>query len=99
MNRYELTTINKRFDGKRVYQSTFYPKIPTKPNDIYITTNETMFLDSLAHNYYNDKTLWWVIYRANGLSGGGLKVPIGIQLRIPMDIPGIIEDFKKINSQ
>ena len=99
MNRHELTTIDKRFDGKRIYRSTFYPKIPKKINDIYITTNETMFLDALAHNYYGDKTLWWIIYRANGFSGGSMSAPIGIQLRIPMDVPGIIEDFKKINNQ
>lgn len=98
MNRYELTTIDKRFDGKRFYRSTFYPKITEKPGDIYITSNETMFLDSLAHNYYGDKTLWWIIYRANGLSGGGLKVPIGIQLRIPMDISSILDEFKKLNT-
>lgn len=99
MNRYELTTIDKRFDGKRIYRSTFYPKISVKPTDIYITTNETMFLDALAQNYYGDKTLWWIIYRANGLTGGSTSVPIGIQLRIPMDTTSIIEEFKKINSQ
>lgn len=99
MNRYELTTIDKRYDGKRIYRSTFYPKIPSKPSDIYITTNETMFLDALAHNYYDDKTLWWIIYRANGLSGGSTSVPLGIQLRIPMDISSVIEDFKKLNTQ
>lgn len=99
MNRYELTTIEKRFDGKRIYRSTFYPKIPVRQTDIYITTNETMFLDALAQTYYENKTLWWIIYRANGLSGGSTSVPIGIQLRIPMDTSSIIDDFKKINSQ
>ena len=98
MNRYELTSIDKRFDGKRFYRSTFYPTIPLKPSDIYITTNETMFLDKLAYDYYQDKTLWWIIYRANALSGGCLSVPIGIQLRIPMDTSTILQNFKKINS-
>lgn len=97
MNRYSNSKIENRFDGKRVYRSAIYPKIDVDSSDIYIITNETMYLDSLAYKYYKDVTYWWIIALANNIGKGKLSVPAGIQLRIPGNILKILNDYKLIN--
>lgn len=99
MNRYIETTNNvfNRYDGKRVFRTTRYPKIPMKYDDLYIIANETDYLDTLADRYYKDSTLWWVIAQANGIKAT-LKAPTGMQLRIPMGIENIISNFTRENS-
>lgn len=98
MNRYTNAQIDTRFDGKRVYKSVIYPVIVPDDSDMYVVTNETMYLDTLAFKYYNDAALWWIIALANNLGKGRLSVPIGIQLRIPGNILKIMNDYKLINS-
>ena len=98
MNRYSYTTIDSRFDGKRVYKSVIYPKISDDPSDFYIITNDTMYLDMLADKYYSDVSLWWIIALANNLGKGRLGVPAGLQLKIPGNVLKILNDFKLINS-
>ena len=39
-------------------------------------------LDQLAHNFYGDGTLWWIIAAASDI-GWWLQVPPGTVLRIP----------------
>lgn len=99
MNRYSSSENNifKRYDGKRVFRTTRYPKIPTSLNDIYIVANETDYLDSLAYRFYRDSTLWWVIAQANGIKAT-LKAPTGVQLRIPQNIDDIITRFNRENN-
>lgn len=99
MNRYIQNEINvfKRYDGKRVFKTTRYPKIPVAANDIYIVANETDYLDNLAHKFYKDSTLWWIIAQANGIKAT-LKAPTGQQLRIPQDIDNIILRFRRENN-
>lgn len=99
MNRYTTSTDNvfNRYDGKRVYRTTRYPKIPASLNDVYIIANETDYLDSLAYKFYKDPTLWWVIAQANKI-GATLKAPTGKQLRIPTNIDFILSNFKRENS-
>lgn len=99
MNRYINTESNvfKRYDGKRVFRTTRYPKIPIGFNDIYIVANETDYLDNLADKYYQDSTLWWVIAQANGIKAS-LKAPTGVQIRIPQDIDNILLSFKRENN-
>lgn len=99
MNRYinNETNVFKRYDGKRVFRTTRYPKIPIGFNDIYIVASETDYLDSLAYKYYQDSTLWWVIAQANGIKAS-LKAPTGIQIRIPQNIDNILLAFKRENS-
>jgi LysM repeat protein len=86
-----------RYDGKRVYRTTRYPKIPYNINDIYIVANETDYLDSVANKYYGDATLWWIIAQANGIKAT-LKAPTGKQIRIPQNIDTIVSNFKRENS-
>lgn len=98
MNRYTQTdsSVFKRYDGKRVFRTTRYPKIPVSPSDLYIVTNETDYLDSLAYKFYNDSTLWWIIAQANGIKAT-LKAPTGVQIRIPQNIDLIIARFRREN--
>lgn len=98
MNRYPKSSSNKRFDGKRVQLTTSYPTIPVSPNDVYITSKETDFLDALAQKYYRDATLWWIIARANGIAGT-MIAPIGKQLRIPMNTQSVLSRFFNANTQ
>jgi hypothetical protein len=99
MNRYinNETNVFKRYDGKRVFRTTRYPKIPIGFNDIYIVASETDYLDSLAYKYYQDSTLWWVIAQANGIKAS-LKAPTGVQIRIPQNIDNILLAFKRENN-
>lgn len=98
MNRYAQTNDNvfKRYDGKRVFRTTRYPKIPVSVNDLYIVASETDYLDSLAYKFYNDVTLWWIIAQANGIKAT-LKAPTGVQIRIPQNIDLIIARFRREN--
>ena len=98
MNRYPInsSTTFKRYDGKQVFRTTHYPKIPTTSSDIYIIANEMDYLDSLAYKFYRDVTLWWIIAQANGIKNS-LKAPTGKQLRIPQNIDTIIANFNQAN--
>jgi hypothetical protein len=98
MNRYSFSQVDKRWDGKRVFKSLTYPKIPIDNNDLYIITNESMKMDSLAFKYYKDPTLWWVIAQANNIGNGRLSVESGKQIRIPYNINAIISEFQFLNS-
>ena len=96
MKRYSST--REKFDksGVRVYSTTYYPEIPISINDSFIVSKEGDRLDNLAHKYYSDNTLWWVIAKANGIKGKSALKP-GENLRIPLNIQRIIEDFRNVN--
>ena len=98
MNVYNNTEITTRYDGKRVYKSIIYPPIQPDDSDIYIVTNELMYLDALAYKYYKDVSMWRIIAIANNIGKGKLSVPAGIQLRIPGNITKILNDIALINS-
>lgn len=100
MTRYNTSNSNTttRYDGKRVLKTTRYPKIPVESTDIYIFASETDYLDTLAHKFYRDSSLWWVIAQANNIKLG-MKVPAGQQLRIPQNISAILARFSNKNSQ
>jgi hypothetical protein len=98
MNRYNYTGTEARWDGKQVYTTLTMPSIPYLPNDIYIISQDNMYLDQLAYIYYSDPTLWWIIAQANSLGKGRLSVPAGIQLRIPANPTNVINNLKTVNS-
>jgi hypothetical protein len=95
--RYQFTPIQKRWDGKNIYKTTYYPIIPESPNDFYVTVSEVDYLDSLAKKYYGDESLWWIIARANNLTGYKLSVSGNKQLRIPVNTSIILNNLKNIN--
>ena len=98
MNRYETTSTDTRWDGKRVYLTTSYQSIQPKETDTIVLSRQGDYLDKLAFDYYGDPTLWWVIALANNLGKSRLSIPPGLQLRIPTDIAQILSDFNTLNS-
>ena len=96
MPRYENNKIVKSKDLNRVYKSNRYPKIERSATDIYIISKTGDRLDLLAHKYYNDQTLWWVIGIANNLGWPGLVMPPAKQIRIPTDIASILSEYQKL---
>lgn len=99
MKRYNSTKVKPRWDGKRVYGITHYPTIRPSDNDTFVISSDGDYLDALAHKYYGDPTLWWVIALANNIGKGRLSVPAGLQLRLPADINIIITEFNSLNSR
>lgn len=97
MNRYENIQILKTELGKRYKKTIKYPIIEKNENDIYIVGSQGDRLDNIAHKYYKDSTLWWIIARANNIGKGSLSVPIGTQIRIPYDYLNIIDEYRKLN--
>jgi phage tail protein X len=99
MNRYQnipKTKINK----KLVYQTSRYPEVLLSPNDIYVYTTQGDRFDTLAQQYYNNSSLWWVISIANTdkVNQSTIVIPEGLQIRIPSTYTNIIQDFNIINS-
>jgi phage tail protein X len=98
MNRYQnipTEIINK----KPVYRTVKYPEIPLDENDTYVTTVQGDRFDILALQYYQDESLWWIISIANdSLSQNSLIIPEGIQLRIPANLPQILNNYNILNS-
>jgi len=85
MQRYENTVeyIRHNGDGKRRYETMLYPNIPHTTSDIYFIAKQLDRLDNIAHAYYGDPRLWWVIKISNNLPGGTLQIPAGKRIRIP----------------
>jgi nucleoid-associated protein YgaU len=99
MTRYNpQSNVKTRYDGRRFLGTRLYPNIAEDESDVLYITNDTDYLDTLAHKFYKDKSLWWIIALANNLGNGRLSVSGGIQLRIPTRIDNIITKYNKINS-
>lgn len=97
MKRYDTNAIKTRWDGKKVYKSTIYPNVKPSSSDIIIISNETDYLDTLAQKYYKDSTLWWVIASVNNIGKGRLSIEPGTQIRIPLNVYDIINEFRRLN--
>jgi|TARA_A100001515_G_scaffold136500_1_gene128308 hypothetical protein len=97
MKRYSNTRVKIDKSDIRVYSTTYYPEIKLSDNDIFIMPKEGERLDFLAHKYYGDTTLWWIIAKANGVKGVAVP-PLDEPIRIPGDITKVIQDFRKLNT-
>lgn len=98
MSRYSYIPEIVSPEGKQMYQTVRYPKIPRSLNDIYVYTTIGDRYDILAEQYYGDSDLYWVISIANSkLVQDSLTPPVGTQLRIPQDISSIISDYNTLN--
>jgi phage tail protein X len=83
----------------RYRASTRYPNVVLSEEDIFIRTVRGDRLDKIAYKYYNDPDLWWVISIANpDLPNDSIYPTLGFQLRIPFNIPQILDDFEQLNS-
>jgi nucleoid-associated protein YgaU len=97
-SRYTYSEVLKTKETNKQYlESTIYPKIKAKDSDMYIISEAGDRLDLLAHKYYGDQNLWWVIATANNINDATFYVEEGVQLRIPSDINAILTDLQKIN--
>lgn len=100
MNRYINIPKIKSPSGKQMYQTVRYPEIPRSENDIYVITTIGDRYDTLAFQYYQDSSLWWVIANANGNANKStLTPPIGSQIRIPINPSPTEIQYQNINTQ
>lgn len=89
-----------RFSRDRYIENPIYPDIPATADDLYVRTSYTDRYDTLAQEYYNDSSLWWVIATANPSSRqDSLNVTPGVQLRIPANQLNIVAEFERLNEQ
>ena len=54
-----------------------------------VEVKEAQRLDHIAHEYYGDGTMWWIIAAASGI-GWWLQVPPGTLLKVPITLDGIL---------
>lgn len=94
-SRYTNNEIQKLKDGRNVYRTKLYPNIPLSDSDIYAVTQTGDRLDTLAHQFFGDATLWWIIATANNIHDSPFALADGTILRIPMNYNKIINDFTK----
>lgn len=98
-SRYQnIPVIKNNVTGSLYYETNIYPTIQPTDTDYYIVTTIGDRLDLLAFDFYQDSGLWWVIASANALPGDSIYPPIGIQLRIPTNIQGIINQYNLQNN-
>jgi hypothetical protein len=93
MSRYENNPIKKTFDGREVYRTKIYPNIPLKDTDVYVMTETGDRLDTLAFQYYEDSSLWWIIAAANNIHDAPMGLQDGTILRIPLNYIQISNNF------
>jgi len=94
-SRYENNETKKLDDGRVVYKSKLYPRIPKSDLDTYIVTQGGDRLDTIAHQFFGDASLWWVIAAANNLHDAPFAVPDGTILRIPDNYQKVVSNFQK----
>lgn len=98
-SRYQtIPTTKLNLTGSTYYQTNVYPEVLPTNNDYYVITTVDDRLDLIAFDFYQDSSLWWVIASANALPGDSIYPPIGIQLRIPIDIQSIINNYNLVNN-
>ena len=81
-----------------IFLNNIYPDIPVTEGDLYVITTLGDRLDLMAQDYYGDVDFWWVLASANSLPGDSIYPPIGMQLRIPSNLQGVISQYKIVNA-
>jgi hypothetical protein len=98
MYRYQNIAVTKQAPAlPQYFVNNIYPDIPLSNDDNYVITTLGDRLDLLANDFYGDVDLWWIIASANSLTGDSLFPPIGMQLRIPVNVQDIINSYKSVN--
>ena len=85
-NRYRLCNLLTDLEtGEPVLSSREVKEITVANTDVVhtVTVNECNRLDLLAHKYYNNALLWWVIAQANNIYDPFAYLAPGTRLRIP----------------
>jgi hypothetical protein len=94
-SRYTNNNIQKLKDGRNVFRTKLYPNIPLSDTDIYAVTQTGDRMDTLAHQFFGDASLWWIIATANNIHDAPFALADGTILRIPMNYTQIINNFTK----
>lgn len=97
MNRYNDIGQFLSSENVRYKRNPIYPSLPAHEDDIYIITTAGDRYDTLALQFYNDVSLWWVIASANNFEKSSLNIEPGVQLRIPGNKTDAIRLFNEIN--
>ena len=95
MSRYTNNQTQKLKDGRNVFRTKIYPNIPLSDSDIYAVTQTGDRLDTLAHQFFGDASLWWIIATTNHIHDASFAIADGTILRIPMNYTQIINNFTK----
>lgn len=98
MNRYNNIAQYQTEGGRKFKRNPLYPTVPPTEDDIYIITTVGDRYDTLAMQFYNDSSLWWIIAASNNYERASLIVKPGIQLRIPADKNQAIQLYNELNS-
>ena len=93
ISRYYNNKTKKTTDGRTVYKSIIYPNIPLRDDDVYVATETGDRLDTLAHQYYKDSSLLWIIASANNIHNSVFAFTEGTILRIPQNYLQILRNF------
>ena len=93
ISRYYNNKTKKTTDVRTVYKSIIYPNIPLRDDDVYVATETGDRLDTLAHQYYKDSSLWWIIASANNIHNSVFAFTEGTILRIPQNYLQILRNF------
>ena len=96
--RYKNTKLGRDKNGVMFDKPTIWPNIPIKDSDIFVYPVYGDRFDTLAHRYYNDSNLWWIIAKANELSRGDIAPDPLKKVRIPTVIDDILEAVEISNS-
>lgn len=98
-NRYSNIEItNTPNMGSRYYVNNLYPDVPVSENDTYLISTYGDRLDLYALDFYGDDRLWIYIASANSLPGDSIYPPVGVQIRIPANLQGMINNYKFVNA-
>lgn len=95
MGRYMGSKTKRLYDGRVVYRPKVYPEIPLRDDDIYIVTELGDRFDTLAHDFYDDSSLDWIIKQANNIHGATFGLDPGTILRVPQNWAYIKRNIKE----
>ena len=96
-NRYRDIKQFTTTDGITYKANSIYPEIPSSDKDYYVITTAGDRYDTLAYQFYNDTSLWWIIASANNSQQASLVVEPGVQIRIPYDKTIALDLYNQVN--
>jgi len=89
MSRYR-NNIKKLNDGRVVYRTILYRRIPKSDEDLYIAVQTGDRLDSIANTFLGDSSLWYILAAANNIHDPSFTLDDGTVLRIPRNFRNYI---------
>lgn len=98
MSRYKDIFLTQTASGTRYRRNAIFPEVPLSYSDIYVISTAGDRYDTLALEYYNDSSLWWIIASVNNSKKDSLVVQPGKQLRIPANIEAIKAQYRELNT-